>query len=222
MKSWAGVATAGVVVLAIAIMIQAYLSASASEALNSGAGAGGIKPLTRAAPLSGFMSSVQDYAGRATSSAASAANSQVGAASEVLDDVTATVSSAAAEASMRSSHQLHRLRDLLDLHKHDLLPSNPYAVPSKAILLNAPGADESTKEAISAEVHHDAETVEELKRKGAKAFEDLSKVERERWVHRLKEAGQWSEAEGVKVLKGVLFSQWAEVVGGAIRDAALG
>lgn len=220
-KSWAGVMTAGVVVLAVAMLIQAYLSASGAE--SAGGRAGGIKSLTRAPPLSGFLSRAQEFAGAATGSAASATISEVNVASGVLEDVTATVSSAAAEASMRTRHQLSNLRDLLHLHKHDLLPLNPYAAPSKAILLNAPATDaEKATPAISAEVHHDGQSVEELRRKGAKRFEELSVREKERWMHRLQEAGQWSEAEGVKVLKGVLFSQWAEVVGGALRDAALG
>lgn len=54
---------------------------------------------------------------------------------------------------------------------------------------------------------------------GARKFDELSGEERERWKDRLVRAGRWSVEEGEVVLKGILFSEMAGVVGGAVRDA---
>lgn len=69
---------------------------------------------------------------------------------------------------------------------------------------------------------HDSDTLHTLKGEhGAVHFEDLHPKEQAKWKRRLAAAGHWVEAEGDAILKGILFSEYAGVVGGALRDAVL-
>ncbi|KAG4427891.1 hypothetical protein IFR05_016627 [Cadophora sp. M221] len=51
----------------------------------------------------------------------------------------------------------------------------------------------------------------------AKTWEELPKAQKEGWKKRLSDAGHWAEDMGETVLKGVLFSELAGVVGDAVR-----
>ncbi|KAH7393592.1 hypothetical protein BKA64DRAFT_91887 [Cadophora sp. MPI-SDFR-AT-0126] len=51
----------------------------------------------------------------------------------------------------------------------------------------------------------------------AKTWDELPKEQKEGWKKRLSDAGHWAEEMGESVLKGVLFSELAGVVGDAVR-----
>jgi len=55
--------------------------------------------------------------------------------------------------------------------------------------------------------------------KSAKKWDDLAKHEKKIWKERLIEAGLWTTDESEAVLKGVIFSSLAHIVGGAVADA---
>ena len=61
-----------------------------------------------------------------------------------------------------------------------------------------------------------------LRAEGAKRWEELSASQQATWKRRLHEAGEYSEGIPESLLKGVLWSEFANVVGGGIRDAVLG
>lgn len=200
-RSWFGVFVAAFGVLVLSILAQQFLAGQREREA-------GLEPVRG---LLGRFGGMVKGAGAGGAGAVAGGSDGAG-------GVTATVSAEAARASV-SEHSLHGLRDLLHLHRHHMRPGSD-APPAKAVLLHAPGGDNPYAPVeASAEVHH---SPEELRKQGAKSFEELSERERERWKERLRKAGQWSEGEGAKVLKGVLFAEWAHVVGGAVRDAALG
>lgn len=62
----------------------------------------------------------------------------------------------------------------------------------------------------------------ELQAQGAKRWEELSAKEKTKWRRRMREAGEYGENMPETVLKGVLWSEFANVVGGGLRDAVLG
>jgi hypothetical protein len=62
----------------------------------------------------------------------------------------------------------------------------------------------------------------ELQAQGAKKWEELSANEKTKWRRRMKEAGEFGENVPETILKGVLWSEFANVVGGGLRDAVLG
>jgi glycyl-tRNA synthetase len=78
----------------------------------------------------------------------------------------------------------------------------------KAIVVRDTGSD------LSAELHHDAEVIKE---ETLKKWEDLSEHQKRDWKERLKDAGHWAEQQGETVLKGILFSELAGIVGDAVR-----
>ncbi|ETN40438.1 uncharacterized protein HMPREF1541_04715 [Cyphellophora europaea CBS 101466] len=67
---------------------------------------------------------------------------------------------------------------------------------------------------VAAELRHGADVVRD---ETVRRWEELSEREKHGWKERLKGAGHWVEEQGEKVLKGILFSQLAEVVGEAVR-----
>ena len=82
----------------------------------------------------------------------------------------------------------------------DVVSQNSQLETPKAIVVRDTGSD------LSAELHHDADVVEEGK---LKKWEDLSEHQKRAWKERLTEAGHWAEQQGESVLKGVLFSALA-------------
>jgi glycyl-tRNA synthetase len=96
-----------------------------------------------------------------------------------------------------------RLRDLLGHHEtHKELSE----ATGKNIMVRDVGTD------ISAELHHDEET---LKRDG-KRWEELSEPEKRAWRKKLVDTGRWAAEEGETVLKGVFFGELAGIVGGIV------
>lgn len=56
----------------------------------------------------------------------------------------------------------------------------------------------------------------------AKHWQDLDEHQQAAWKERLIKAGEWVEGEGEKVLIGVLFSEYAGLVGQVAREALAG
>ena len=81
------------------------------------------------------------------------------------------------------------------------------------IVRNSP-ATEGEETALSAELIHPNEVVKSEHK--AKRWEELAEHEKKAWKERLVEAGQWTVDEGEAVLKGVLFSGLANLVGGVV------
>jgi len=100
-----------------------------------------------------------------------------------------------------------------------LLASHAGAPDRQGKALVVRSSDESG--ALSINVHPDQE--EYLKADTeAKRWEELSEEQQRTWKDRLVKAGEWVEGQGEKVLIGVLFSEYAGIVGGAVRDALAG
>ena len=91
-------------------------------------------------------------------------------------------------------------------------PSSPSDSPSHALILRAQDAPGGTSD-LSTELHPpDAAAV--IEDETLKRWEQLDNEGQNRWVKRLKDAGHWVEGQTEAVLKGVLFSEVAGVVGG--------
>lgn len=95
-------------------------------------------------------------------------------------------------------------------------PASPLADlishPDHAIIVRDSPAGPRASTAPAADLERDPAAV---------PFDSLPGEQRERWKERLVDAGVWSVEQGEAVLKSVFFSQVAEVVGGAVRDAVL-
>ncbi|KAK4570041.1 hypothetical protein LTR86_003011 [Recurvomyces mirabilis] len=104
-----------------------------------------------------------------------------------------------------------RLRDLIATH----LPHSESR--SKALVVRDAG--DSTD--LSVDVQPDREEYLKADAK-AKHWEELSAEQQASWRQRLVRAGRWAEGEGEKVLLGVLFSEYAGLVGEAAGRAMAG
>lgn len=110
-----------------------------------------------------------------------------------------------------SSSHAGSLADLVAAHVDSESAS---AQPQRAVVVRPHGDSDALHVGIheEADVHAASEAV---------AFEKLSAKAQAVWKDRLVRAGRWSVHEGEVVLKGILFSEYAAVVGGGIRDAIL-
>ena len=86
------------------------------------------------------------------------------------------------------------------------------------IVRHSPTDTDGKEGAVSADLIHQTEVVGQVTQGEHKArrWEDLAEQEKRVWKKRLVDAGQWSMDEGESVLKGVLFSGLANVVGGIV------
>ncbi|KAK3713926.1 hypothetical protein LTR37_008176 [Vermiconidia calcicola] len=84
----------------------------------------------------------------------------------------------------------------------------------KALLVRAPPHE--GQGGVTVDIHPDKEAYR-AKDSEAKHWHELSEEQKVRWMGRLKQAGEWAEAEGEKVLWGVLFSEYAGLVGEGVR-----
>lgn len=132
----------------------------------------------------------------------------------------------------------HRFRDLLDwTHRKASSASSGSAstaagkdvananAPQQHIHVRAPAPDSAaaqgqSAQGLTASLLSKAE-LERLQKEGAKRWEELTVGEREKWKRRMRDSGDWVEGVPSTIFKGVLFSEWAAVVGGGIRDAVL-
>ncbi|KAF2720567.1 hypothetical protein K431DRAFT_226198 [Polychaeton citri CBS 116435] len=100
-----------------------------------------------------------------------------------------------------------RLRSLLqqqqELHEE--------GIPQAVVLKETGGSD------VEHQVHSNVETALEQD-VTAKHWHQLSEEQKGKWKDRLANAGHWMEHEGEAVLKGVLFSEYAGLVGQLVAD----
>ncbi|KAH7051238.1 hypothetical protein B0J12DRAFT_662490 [Macrophomina phaseolina] len=135
-----------------------------------------------------------------------------------------TDAAGAAEEIVRKATTLH-LRTLLEAYAPAFLKGADDLAPSpddKAIVVRA-GPTEEDPEAgeLSTEVHAsraDARRVDAH----AKEWAELSEEQRGVWRQRLVRAGAWAVEEGERVLRGVLFSEYAGFVGRTAGEAIVG
>lgn len=106
-----------------------------------------------------------------------------------------------------------RLRARLQAHKSH--PSDP---KQKALVLSPAPAGLG---GVTVDVHPDREAYL-AKDRQAKRWEELSEEAKTVWKERLVKAGEWMESEGEKVLMGVLFSEYAGLVGEVVGEAIRG
>lgn len=125
-----------------------------------------------------------------------------------LDQPTANLNKPVKLDSARPSTIHGRLRARLQAHKSH--PSDP---KQKALVLTP--APEGLG-GVTVDIHPDRKAYLE-KDKAAKRWSELKEHEKAAWKERLVTAGEWAEAEGEKVLMGVLFSEYAGIVGQAAR-----
>lgn len=142
--------------------------------------------------------------------AASSAASELNEASEAYSaTASSSVSSLTSSATSQTSSGYHHIRDLLSRHhKHRRHESSP-AIPHLVI------HDDEEDGKLKARFHHVGKEVD----KQATKFEELSKMEKEIWKKRLRDAGVWTAEEGESILKGVFFGSIAGAVGNAVRAA---
>lgn len=240
LTSWAGLLTLGMAILLSAILLQSYLSLtkdttnSTIQALRNMQPPGAIAPVARSVESlasnvahsmsSGVVEPVvlsgQSLASEARKAAASARSEAVGNRGASIgvntDEIPDYTKLSSAVASARSagaeaiSGVVHRLGDLLQMRHTEA--SNTGGENHIFVEQAADG------QGVTASLHSD---ITSLRQKGAKTFEQLSVHERELWKKRLMETGHWGQGLPETVLKGVLFSQWAAVVGGGLRDAVV-
>jgi hypothetical protein len=91
---------------------------------------------------------------------------------------------------------------------HELVEEHASAETPEAIVIRDEGDGK-----LSTEVRHDVEVVQE---ETLRRWEDLHEHEKEKWKRKLSEAGHWTSSQGENVLKGVLFSELAGIVGGMV------
>lgn len=124
-----------------------------------------------------------------------------------------SASSAASDVSAATSDSAHRtahkLSELLHLHLPSALSSSgSSSADTKALIVR----DDPDETSVSVDVIEDRETY--LKQDvQAREWHELAEHEKEVWRRRLQGAGRWSVNEGESVLKGILFSSWAGLVG---------
>ena len=148
-------------------------------------------------------------------------NEYVSKGSASVAQVSATVSSAAeeasdvaaSEASAQASMGLRELIRARDVGDDTFDAGND----GRAIVVQhyRHSVDDGGGGALSA-VLHPEDTIQQH-HAGAKRWEDLASHEKEAWKKRLSDASQWAVEEGETVLKGVFFSGLAGAVGAAVH-----
>lgn len=177
---------------------------------------------------------------------ASSASSAAGGVAEKAEEAAEMLAEKAKEFNPIPGVQ-HRLSDLLawrEKTSHSSFSEGPNAVQQQHhihvrasaddshldIVEDADSADKSEATAASPAAGLTASLVPaaqraelaELQAQGAKKWEELSAMEKTKWRRRMREAGEFGENVPETVLKGVLWSEFANVVGGGLRDAVLG
>ncbi|KAK7710913.1 hypothetical protein SLS57_008229 [Botryosphaeria dothidea] len=130
----------------------------------------------------------------------------------------------AAEEIVRKATTLH-LRTLLMAYVPDFLKSGGEEEPKdtdKAVVVRAGPTEEDPEAAeLSAEVHANRQSARSVDAH-ARTWAELDEERKAAWRQRLVRTGAWAVEEGEKVLKGVLFSEYAGFVGRTAGEALAG
>ena len=209
--SWINLLLIGLAVLGFSIAFQRYRAVGSGDVMAplrlmplKDYNGGGIPPAQRAERVASKASEKVDTR-RTHSEGADAVREAVKMAEQAVPSRSST-----------DDAKVRTLRELVDEHgSQDSGPGtdNEQSGTQKIILVSPHESEDRASVAV-----HEAGNVAA---EGAKKFKELSEHEKEVWKERLKKTGQWLESEGVAVLEGVFFSEFAADVGGAIRDAVL-
>ena len=227
MFSWAAVAVIGFAVLVSAIVLQRYLTVTGSDALaplrslrELGAPTA-VPPLQRPAGSEKYLD-IREAAAHAgnhpPSSTASIAKPSPDAGIAAVKDAVEKAEQAVPPSAAPEEAKASSLAELVAAHgSSDSGPgsSGEASGVQKIVLVSPHGDKEGHASVVVQDAGHEAV-------QGAKRFGELAESERTIWLERLKKAGHWIEDEGVTVLEGVFFSEFAQGVGGALRDAVVG
>ncbi|QIW98354.1 hypothetical protein AMS68_003872 [Peltaster fructicola] len=149
------------------------------------------------------VSSAHDSAASLAESVLPTAITNAGAsAASVLDSAIPTVASSAASIVQSVLPSLHRLQEVLNLHPEE----------TKAVVVQ--DVDDG---GLNVNVHHDKDQYL-AQDPEAKHWDELHEDQKHYWRQRLIGAGRWAEHEGEAVFKGVLWSQYAGLVGAAAGE----
>lgn len=96
---------------------------------------------------------------------------------------------------------------------HLALPGGSSSNEEKAVIVRDSGEDKEL-------TLHLADKNEYIKQdERARQWHELDEEQKKLWKRRLSDAGHWAVDEGEAVLKGVLFSSWAGLVGRVAGEA---
>jgi len=127
----------------------------------------------------------------------------------------------------------HRFRDLLDWSQKSSSSSSSgkevatapqqHHIHVRAPAPDAPAAQGQAPQGLTASLlpTNQRAELERLQKQGAKRWEELTVAEREKWTRRMRDSGDYVEAVPESIFKAVLFSEWAAIIGGGLRDAVL-
>ncbi|SMR56829.1 unnamed protein product [Zymoseptoria tritici ST99CH_1E4] len=124
------------------------------------------------------------------------------------DPITSTLTQTLTRTVQRVSPPTDVLRNAIDEHYAD-----PEAIEATAIVVS----DGAGGEGVKVDVNPDKAGYLEQD-PHAKHWHELDDKQKSYWKEKLKAAGQWAEHEGESVLKGVLWSTYAQVAAEVIRE----
>ena len=198
-----------IIVVVLAFLVQSFVGEFADDN-------------TVSAPFGLLPKSVREFLDKPAAAA-------YGRDAEWVSSASSAISSSLPSNIPTSSEELKgRLQSLVD--RHEIAPSDPSS-PSDAS--SAPGPETRDQKektlivrsapeglgGVTVDVHPDKQAYQE-KDSEAKHWDELEEHQKAGWRERLKHAGQWVESEGEAVLKGILFSEYAGLVGAVGQGAA--
>lgn len=104
-----------------------------------------------------------------------------------------------------------RLHSLLSAHDVEHPSSIDTQAPQQTALVLRPVADST---GVTLDVHPDKEVLLQQDT-DAKHWDELEEHQKAGWKEKLKQAGHWAEEEGETIFKGILFSEYAGMIGQA-------
>jgi len=108
-----------------------------------------------------------------------------------------------------------RLQKLID--EHLKAEGNDWPSTKALVVRDSPDGTDM----MTVDIHADKEAYMKEDTE-AKHWDELSDEQKARWKIRLMQAGEWAEGQGEKVLIGVLFREYAGIVGAVAREAIVG
>lgn len=197
---WTYIFIGSMIVVVVAFILQSFRTGFSDDNKASG-------------PFSLLPKNVRDFL---DSPVAAAYGKMSTVSSAVSDSVPTSVPSSVSDAKGR----IQSLRDRHDIPHPESAPTSDTSSESetsekeKTLIVRA--APEGLG-GVTVDVHPDKEAYRE-KDENAKHWHELEEHQKASWIERLKQAGHWVEDEGEKVLTGILFSEYAGVVGEAAGE----
>nr|POE65052.1 hypothetical protein CFP56_34720 [Quercus suber] len=162
--------------------------------------------------LTSTLAALEDNASSSVDGIQKSAFSALGEMEEMKD----TFTSAAADVVPTNIPGAPQLQNLVN--EHLLSSTFESGMPPKAVVVRS---HPEFEDELAINVHGDKEAYL-LQDKTAKHWDELEEHQRVAWKQRLIKTGQWVEGQGSAVLKGVLFSEYAGLVGQVVGEALRG